>query len=76
MTDLSASRRRARGATKIHDKARTSMRYHGEHNEAVVRLTLDEHRAVHDAIVAGDPDRAAEAMRAHIRESWRRRRPS
>jgi GntR family galactonate operon transcriptional repressor len=61
--------------TKIHDKARTSMRYHGEYNEAAVQLTLDEHRAIHDAIVAGDPDRAAEAMRTHIQESWRRRRP-
>ena len=62
--------------TKIHDKARTSMRYHGEYNDAVVRLTLDEHRAIYDAIVAADADAAASAMRAHIQESWRRRRPS
>jgi DNA-binding FadR family transcriptional regulator len=59
----------------IHDKARTSMRYHGEYNEAVMRQTLDEHEAVRAAIEAGDADAAAAAMRAHILGSWQRRRP-
>ncbi|MFL6119533.1 FadR/GntR family transcriptional regulator [Actinophytocola sp.] len=60
----------------IHDKARTSMRYHGEYNEAVMRQTLDEHEAVRAAIEAGDAAAAAAAMRAHILGSWQRRRPT
>ncbi|GAA3548699.1 FadR/GntR family transcriptional regulator [Nonomuraea rosea] len=60
----------------IHDKARTSMRYHGQYNEAVMRQTLDEHQAISDAIAAGDPDAAAAAMRRHILDSWSRRRPT
>ncbi|WP_186316204.1 FadR/GntR family transcriptional regulator [Catellatospora sichuanensis] len=59
----------------IHDKARGSMRYHGEYNEAVMRRTLDEHQAVHDAIMAKNAEAAAAAMRAHITGSWSRRRP-
>ncbi|WP_155370706.1 FadR/GntR family transcriptional regulator [Catellatospora vulcania] len=59
----------------IHDKARGSMRYHGEYNEAVMRRTLDEHQAVHDAIMAKNAEAAAVAMRAHITGSWSRRRP-
>jgi DNA-binding FadR family transcriptional regulator len=60
----------------IHDKARGSMRYHGEYNEAVMRRTLDEHQAVHDAIMGKDAAAAAAAMRAHISGSWSRRRPA
>jgi DNA-binding FadR family transcriptional regulator len=59
----------------IHDKARRSMRYHGEYNDAVMRRTVEEHQTVYDAIVAGDAPAAAAAMRAHILGSWRRRRP-
>ncbi|GAA2822157.1 FadR/GntR family transcriptional regulator [Nonomuraea rubra] len=60
----------------IHDKARTSMRYHGEYNDSVMRRTLEEHQAISDAIVAGDPEGAAAAMRRHILDSWNRRRPA
>ncbi|MGN9841037.1 FadR/GntR family transcriptional regulator [Nonomuraea sp. H19] len=75
---MAASRNRLGRAivNSIHDKARTSMRYHGEYNEAVMRQTLDEHQAISDAIVAGDPDAAAAAMRRHILDSWNRRRPA
>ncbi|MCK2220241.1 FCD domain-containing protein [Actinomadura sp. ATCC 31491] len=75
---MAASRNRLGRAivNSIHDKARTSMRYHGEYNEAVMRRTLDEHRAISDAIAAGDPDAAAAAMRRHITDSWNRRRPT
>ncbi|MFC7245605.1 FadR/GntR family transcriptional regulator [Catellatospora aurea] len=74
---MAASRNRLGRAivNSIHDKARGSMRYHGEYNEAVVRQTLDEHQAIHDAILAKDPAAAAAAMRAHITGSWSRRRP-
>ncbi|MGR6918346.1 FadR/GntR family transcriptional regulator [[Actinomadura] parvosata] len=60
----------------IHDKARTSMRYHGEYNDAVMRRTLEEHQAISDAIAAGDAEAAAAAMRRHILDSWSRRRPT
>ena len=43
----------------IHDKARQSMRYHGEYNEAVMRRTVDEHQAVHEAIMAKNAEAAA-----------------
>jgi DNA-binding FadR family transcriptional regulator len=75
---MAASRNRLGRAivNSIHDKARGSMRYHGEYNEAVMRRTLDEHQAVHDAIMARDAAAAAAAMRAHISGSWSRRRPA
>ena len=38
-------------------------------------LTLAEHEAVFDAIAAGDPDAAEQAMRRHILDAWQRRRP-
>jgi DNA-binding FadR family transcriptional regulator len=60
----------------IHDKARTSMRYHGEYNEAVMRRTLDEHEAIRSAVETGDAEAAARAMRTHILDSWQRRRPT
>jgi DNA-binding FadR family transcriptional regulator len=75
---MAASRNRLGRAivNSIHDKARTSMRYHGEYNEAVMRQTLAEHQAISDAIAAGDPAAAAAAMRKHIADSWSRRRPA
>lgn len=75
---MAASRNRLGRAivTSIHDKARTSMRYHGQYNEEVMRKTLDEHQAISDAISAGDPAAAAAAMRVHILDSWSRRRPT
>jgi DNA-binding FadR family transcriptional regulator len=75
---MAASRNRLGRAivNSIHDKARGSMRYHGEYNEAVMRRTLDEHQAVHDSILAEDAEAAAVAMRAHISGSWSRRRPA
>lgn len=74
---MAASRNRLGRAivNSIHDKARGSMRYHGEYNEAVIRQTLDEHQAIHDAVLARDPAGAAATMRAHITGSWSRRRP-
>jgi DNA-binding FadR family transcriptional regulator len=74
---MAASRNRLGRAivNSIHDKARRSMRYHGEYNEAVMLRTVDEHQAVYDAIIAGDAQAAAAAMRVHILGSWSRRRP-
>ena len=62
--------------TSIHDKARTSMRYHGEYTAQMALQTVEEHRTVYQAIIDGDPDRAASAMRTHIHDAWSRRRPT
>jgi GntR family galactonate operon transcriptional repressor len=62
--------------TRVHDKARTSVRYVGEVSEVNTKRTVAEHRRVVDAINAGDAAAAGTAMRAHILDSWARRRPS
>jgi DNA-binding FadR family transcriptional regulator len=62
--------------TSIHDKARMTVRYHGSYNDEAVRETLREHRAIAEAILRGDAVAANEAMRAHITDSWLRRRPA
>ncbi|MGX5682262.1 FadR/GntR family transcriptional regulator [Schumannella luteola] len=56
-------------------RARESARFTGVPAHEAMRLTLEEHRAVLDAIVAGDGERAARAMGDHIRLAWLRRRP-
>lgn len=39
---------------------------HAVHSSGLERLTLAEHEAIVEAVAAGDPDRAAEAMRLHL----------
>lgn len=41
-------------------------------DEETWRTAIEEHRAVRDAIVAGDPERARQAMRHHLHQSQRR----
>lgn len=60
----------------LFSRARESSRFTGTPGEAALRLTLEEHRAILDAIVKGDPDAAAQAMRDHISKAWERRRPT
>jgi DNA-binding GntR family transcriptional regulator len=40
-----------------------------------MQVTIDEHRVVLEAIVAGDSEAASTAMRDHIANAWARRRP-
>ncbi len=56
-------------------RARESRRFTGTPGPDAMRLTLDEHRAVLEAIVRGDPSGAAQAMQDHITKAWLRRRP-
>jgi len=56
-------------------RARESSRFTGVTASDSRNVTVDEHRAILDAIVAGDPDRASQAMRDHIANAWSRRRP-
>lgn len=51
-----------------------SDRYTGADSADAFELALAEHQLVADAIGAGEPIRARDAMREHILGSWRRRR--
>ncbi len=65
----------ARGVTQIlFSRARQSARFVGNQTVTEFRQTLQEHRRVYDAIAAGDAATAESAMRAHIADSWQRRR--
>lgn len=57
-------------------RARESSRFTGVTAAESVQFTLEEHRVILDAIVAGDSELAAQAMRDHIAKAWARRRPS
>jgi DNA-binding FadR family transcriptional regulator len=57
-------------------RARESARFtRTPQGEIVPQETIDEHKAILEAIVAGDPERAAAAMNEHIALAWARRRP-
>src|ERR1700712_4898950 len=62
--------------TSIHGKARTTGRYHGSASPASIAATLAEHQRVLDALKAHDAAAAHDQMRAHIVDSWARRRPT
>jgi GntR family galactonate operon transcriptional repressor len=62
--------------SSIHDKARTTGRYHGSTSPENITRTLTEHQLILDAITAHDAAAAHDLMRAHITDSWARRRPS
>ena len=57
-------------------RARSSSRFRGSPGEDALRVTLEEHRAILDAIVRGDAEGAARAMSDHISQAWERRRPT
>lgn len=55
-------------------RARESKRFTGNATDDAAHITIEEHRAVLEAIIAGDGDTAATAMREHIANAWARRR--
>lgn len=56
------------------ERARESSRFTGITTDDAAQLTLAEHRAILEAIAAGDGEGAARAMRQHIAKAWARRR--
>lgn len=65
----------ASNITKIlFQRARGSNRFTGNITPNAHTVTLEEHRLIYEAIAAGDPAAAQAAMRAHILDSWQRRR--
>lgn len=57
-------------------RARESSRFTGTPPPDAMQVTVEEHRAILDAIVAGDAVAAGQAMRDHIATAWARRRPA
>ncbi|WP_235912272.1 FadR/GntR family transcriptional regulator [Ruania zhangjianzhongii] len=60
----------------IQGKAVRSPQYRGRPGEEEMAITHQAHTKIADAILDGDPDAAAAAMREHITSSWDRRRPN
>lgn len=60
----------------IQGKAVRSPQYRGHPSEEEMGITHHAHTTIAEAILAGDPDAAAAAMREHITSSWQRRRPN
>ncbi|MDR6972841.1 FCD domain-containing protein [Leifsonia shinshuensis] len=58
----------------LFEHARQTVRFSANQAAEAHELTLSEHRRVYDAIEAGDAAAAQSAMKAHIIDSWRRRR--
>jgi DNA-binding FadR family transcriptional regulator len=56
-------------------RARESNRFTGTPQAGVPPETLDEHKAIMEAVVSGNPDEASAAMVNHIALAWARRRP-
>jgi DNA-binding FadR family transcriptional regulator len=73
--ELSGNRLARAIVSSIHDKARATLRYRGSTSAAMIARTLDEHRAILDAIGRRDPAAANHAMHTHITSAWARRRP-
>lgn len=57
-------------------QAYRSLRYVGDPGPEELRRSNEAHRAIHDAVLAGDADLAGRLMNGHILESWHRRRPT
>jgi DNA-binding FadR family transcriptional regulator len=74
--EISGNRLARAIVSSIHDKARATLRYRGSTSADMIAQTLDEHRAIVEAICRRDPGAANQAMHAHITSAWARRRPS
>ena len=65
----------ASNITKIlFQRARQTARFSANQTPEAHEPTVSEHRRVYDAIAAGDAAAAESAMKAHIIDSWQRRR--
>jgi DNA-binding FadR family transcriptional regulator len=58
----------------VQSEALRTHNYSGRLSIEHVKATQEAHRRVHAAIVAHDPEAAAQAMREHIESSWAKRR--
>lgn len=58
----------------VNEEALRSPRYVGEPTPADLEQSNREHRAIYERLIARDAAGAAQAMNAHIKESWQKRR--
>jgi DNA-binding FadR family transcriptional regulator len=58
----------------LHAQARTTFLYNGTPDATACERANAEHRAVAERLLARDPEGAAQAMAAHIKTAWSRRR--
>lgn len=59
----------------IQGKALHTPQYSGQPTRKDIELTHEDHTRILEALLDGDADQAASAMREHITSSWARRRP-
>jgi DNA-binding FadR family transcriptional regulator len=74
LMEVSGNRLAENIAKHLYKRAVESSRYQGINPPDAVRLTVEEHEAVVDAIARGDVAGAEQAMHDHIHISWERRR--
>jgi GntR family transcriptional regulator, galactonate operon transcriptional repressor len=60
-------------ADTLYSRARSFARFEGRPPADAAQRTIDQHRAVYEAIAAGDEEAARAAMNEHIVDAWRRR---
>ena len=63
-------------AYTLFSRARSFARFEGDQPSDAIDLTVDEHRAIYEAIAAGKVAEAQQAMTEHILEAWERRNPA
>jgi DNA-binding FadR family transcriptional regulator len=62
-------------AGTLYGRARSFARFEGEPPPDAIERTIEQHRAIYEAIAAGDVPVAHDAMNEHIVDAWRRRSP-
>ena len=60
-------------ADTLYSRARLFARFEGSPPPDAIERTIEQHRAIYDAIAAGEVGTAREAMNEHIVDAWQRR---
>lgn len=60
-------------ADTLYSRARSFARFEGSPPADAIERTVEQHRAIYEAIAAGDEAAAQAAMNEHITDAWRRR---
>jgi DNA-binding FadR family transcriptional regulator len=74
--DLSENFLASNIAFTLYSRARSFARFEGDPPADAIDRTVDQHRAVYEAIAAGDVAEAQRAMTEHIVDAWQRRNPA
>ncbi len=61
-------------ARTLTSRARDNARFYGAPGPEAMPATVEEHKRILDAIIAGDSETAAREMNDHITQAWERRR--